>query len=449
MHRIGLTLFALFTPGVLVHAQDPADAAPVAKNIIVMIADGWGFNHVAATDYYQYGERGRQVYERTFRLYAMDTHSLKVPPYDPEKAWSDFTWVMGGATDSAAAATTMSTGVKTLNGAIGVDENNNPLEHAIDHAEELGKATGVVTSVLLSHATPAAFVAHDRSRGKYEEISKEMIERSAVDVIMGCGHPDFDTNGKPIPEDVEKAYRYVGGPDTWAKVVAGTAGADCDGDGTPDPWTLVQTRAGFDALQTGETPKRVLGVVPVQTSLQVERAVDDNPADDTPFQDPFLDTSPTLAELSLAALNVLDNDPDGLYLMIEGGAIDWASHENHAPRMLEEMIDYNQAIEAVVDWVEKNSSWDETLVIVTGDHECGYLTGPGSDPEMQPVQNNGKGALPGLEWHKRSHTNSLIPLYVRGAGAELFEVQVVGTDPKYGPYVDNSAIGKVAFTLMR
>lgn len=430
-------------------AQDASGDGPVAKNVIVMVADGWGFNHVLATDYYVHGEAGSQVYEKDFTGYGLDTHSLKVRPYDPEKAWADFGWVAEQATDSAAAATAMSTGVKTLNGAIGVDENSEPLEHAVDRAEKLGKSTGVITSVLLSHATPAGFSAHDRSRGNYEVISKEMIEESGLEVIMGCGHPDYDKNGEALPADAEKSYKYVGGEDTWKRIVDGEAGGDCDGDGETDPWTLIQSRNAFQALTEGDTPKRAIGVVPVQTSLQVERHMDKLTADDAPGKVPYLETSPTLAEMALGAINVLDNDPDGFYLMIEGGAVDWASHENYAPRMIEEMISYNEAIEAVVSWVEKNSSWDETLVIVTGDHECGYLCGPGSDPEWKPLVNNGKGNMPGVEWHKGSHTNSLLPLYVKGAGAELFESHVVGTDPIRGKYVDNTAVAKVPFAVMR
>ncbi len=336
-------LIALFCLG-SANAQEKTAEGPVAKNVIVFVADGWGFNHVLATDYYQYGETGKQVYEREFTEYGMDTHSLKVPPYDPEKAWGDFEWVKKAATDSAASATAMSSGVKTLNGAIGVDENDNPVEHAVDRAEKLGKSTGVITSVLLSHATPAAFSAHDRSRGNYEEISKEMINRSGLDVIMGCGHPDYDKNGELLSEDADKSYRYVGGPDTWAEIVAGTAGADCDGDGIPDPWTLIQTREGFQKLMSGDTPKRVIGVVPVETSLQVERYMDKLPSDDAPFKVPYLKTSPSFADMALGAINVLDNNPDGFYLMIEGGAVDWASHENYTPRMIEEMVAFNEAV---------------------------------------------------------------------------------------------------------
>ncbi len=106
-----------------------------------------------------------------------------------------------------------------------------------------------------------------------------------------------------------------------------------------------------------------------------------------PFVVPLIDTVPTLEEMTKAALNILDDDPDGLFLMIEGGAVDWASHANQSGRMIEEHIDFDNSVQAVVDWVQKNSNWGETLLIVTSDHETGYLTGPGSDPSWMPLIN--------------------------------------------------------------
>jgi alkaline phosphatase len=153
-------------------------------------------------------------------------------------------------------------------------------------------------------------------------------------------------------------------------------------------------------------------------------------------------------------MNVLDDDPDGFFLMVEGGAVDWASHGHNSGRMIEEEIDFNLAVEAAIQWVEENSTWEETLVIVTGDHETGYLTGPGSGPSAtdstakqspfwNPLANNGAGTLPGMEWHDDGHTRSLIPLYAKGAGSEGFADHVAGTDPVRGPYIENTAVGKV------
>jgi alkaline phosphatase len=195
----------------------------------------------------------------------------------------------------------------------------------------------------------------------------------------------------------------------------------------------------------------VLGVPQVANTLQFKRSGDKKKT--LPYEIPLTESIPTLAEMTQAALNVLDNDPDGLFLMIEGGAIDWAGHGNSSGRVIEEEIDFNKAVDAVVAWVEKNSSWDETLVIVTGDHETGYLLGPGSGPgtEGTPVfaslKNNGKGKLPGMQWNSGGHTNSLIPIYAKGNGSKALAGRVVGKDPRRGDYIDNTSIANTVFAL--
>jgi alkaline phosphatase len=158
--------------------------------------------------------------------------------------------------------------------------------------------------------------------------------------------------------------------------------------------------------------------------------------------------------------------------MIEGGAVDWAGHGNNLPRMIEEQIDFNNSVQAAVDWVEDNSDWDETLLIVTADHETGYLLGPGgfeytdvdsngeyTDDDIllgyKHVEDNGAGNLPGVEWFSGGHTNQIVPLFAKGAGAELFEQYIDGTDPNLagyygldgqiwdGDYIDNTGIYSV------
>ena len=243
--------------------------------------------------------------------------------------------------------------------------------------------------------------------------------------------------------------------------MAGSAGAD--GDGVADPWTLIQSRHAFQDLMTGSTPKRVIGVAKVASTLQQSRGGASGYGSEeiqahAPYETPLTESVPTLEEMTRAALNVLDNDPDGFFLMVEGGAVDWASHANQLGRMIEEQVDFNKSVDAAVAWVSANSSWDETLVIVTGDHECGYLTGPdsgpdgaaadsGEEPVWNPVVNNGQGVLPGAEWHSGSHTNSIIPFYARGAGASLFRHCADECDPVRGRYIDNTDIALVMFSL--
>jgi alkaline phosphatase len=430
------------------HASMPGK--PQAKNIIVMIGDGWGFNHLQAASYYEYGKGSRQIFNRFPFNYAMATYPAYYPGdycfgrgYDPQDAWNDFDYVKDCYTDSAASATAISTGVKTYNGAIGVGMGYEHLKHAIEVAEELGKATGVVSSVQLSHATPAGFVAHNRSRSNYAQIAQEMIHDSAVDVILGCGHPWYDGDGRP--RSTPNTFKYVGGSATWDALTAGTAGGDADGDGTNDPWTLIQEREEFRALSTGPTPRRVIGIPQVYKTLQQERG-GDRYAD--PYVVPLTQTVPTLKEMSAAALNVLDDDTDGMFLMIEGGAIDWASHGNQSGRMIEELIDFERAVEAVVDWVNGKSNWGETLLIVTGDHETGYLTGPYSSPSWEPLVNNGAGNMPGMEWHSYSHTNSLIVVSAKGDAARFLRQHADETDPVRGPYVDNTELALIVIRTM-
>jgi alkaline phosphatase len=410
-------------------------------NVIVMIADGWGYNQILATDYWNGSKAG---YENWETAYAMSTF-MDQGSYNPAWIWKNFDHVKYGATDSGAAATAMAAGVKTFWGAIGLGPDNEPVENLVERAESLGMATGVITSVPWSHATPACFVAHNSSRNNYSMIAYEMITKSAVDVIMGGGHPHFDENGAAADTS---DFHFVGGDSLWNALVAGTEGGDADGDGVADPWTLIQTRKEFRKLGFGKTPKRVIGVARVKETLQEKRSGADK--QDLPYTDPFIKRIPTLAEMTRGALNVLDNDPDGFFLMIEGGAVDWANHDNLLGRMIEEMDDFNHAFDTVIHWVETRSRWDETLVIVTGDHETGFLTGPGSEEtgEFSPVTDNGPGKLPGFQYHSDNHTNSLIPLYAKGIGSDRFGMQVVDDDSVRGEYIDNTAVAHIVFELL-
>ena len=145
--------------------------------------------------------------------------------------------------------------------------------------------------------------------------------------------------------------------------------------------------------------------------------------------------------MASAALNVLDNNEAGFFLMIEGGAVDWAASKNHSGRMIEEETAFNEAAATVCDWVEANSSLSETLVIVTSDHETGYLTG--SAGIYDEVVNNGQGQMPTMVWNSEGHTNQLVPVFAKGPGADLFQKYAVGADPVRGAYINNTDIPRV------
>lgn len=413
-----------------------AKKAQKPKNIILMVADGQGFNTVLATEYYT----GQPAPYRHFPIQlAASTFSAgnnaKDNPlgYDPARAWASVAYVMANATDSAAAATALNTGIKVYDGQVNWSTRGEPLKTLAQYASEKGKSTGAVTSVPISHATPAGVAAHNKSRGNYSEIAREMIYNSGLDVIMGCGHPLYNDNGKPV---VIPAYNYIGGDDTWKDIT--------DADGA-NGFKFIEKKEDFKKLANGQMtpPKKVLGIAQVAVTLQAGRSRG-NPATVEPTS--MNTTVPTLEIMSLGALRTLDQNPNGFYLMIEGGAVDWANHNNCLARMIEEEIDFNNTVQAVIDWVEKHSNWDETLLIVTADHETGYLWG--NKGYFAPLAFNGEGTLPGYAYNSNGHTNSLVPLYAIGAGSDVFKKLTVGTDLVRGNYVDNTDIFRVMHTAL-
>ncbi len=455
-----LPLTALITLNLMCSKPKKTDDVP--KNIIVFIGDGMGFNHVDATSMFMYGEAGKLVFEgKEWRKLAQATYSAitnkdsddgYTTGYSPRYARNDTAYLKSNFTDSGAAGTALSTGYKTYNSAIGLDIHGDTLKHASEVAKEIGKSAGVVTSVMLSHATPAGFSANSVHRNRYEQIAKQQILNKKLDVLMGCGHPEYNNDGEPD----EANYRYVGGSQLWEQLTADKpvtkfvidsveyTVSDINGDSKPDAWTLITDSTDFAALARGEKlPRRLLGIPKVHSTLQQSRK---NDAVEIPWKQPMITGLPDLAQMSLAALNVLNQNPKGFFVMIEGGAIDWAAHANQSGRVIEETHDFNKAIAAVVDWIEKHSSWDETLVIVTADHETGMLCGPvEGDQVVTQVKSNGKGNLPEMNWYSKDHTNSLVPLYVRGKGSEIFKLLADEFDPVRGPFVQNTEIAKSVF----
>ena len=455
-----------------------ADTAWAAKNVILMITDGGGCNTWLATSLYQ-GKLGKQVYDRPgWQHFACSTYPLNMSKkptgdqtqdrtliYDPLKAWdtsaiqfkkttgfAGYAYLTTTYTESAAAATAMATGRKTNNMAINWSNDNRPMRglSIAEIAKAHGKSTGVITTVEWSDATPAALGgAHNVNRNNHAQIANEMLGGGWLDVIMGGGNPDFDNNGRPLPPGMKRDYQWVGGNDTWTALKQGKRG-----------WKLIESKADFEALTSGPTPPKVVGTAQVAKTLQEQRG--NLTADlmthlvtphERPFEIPFNQNVPSLATMTKAAIHCLDGNPKGFYLMIEGGAVDWANHANQPERMIEEQVDFVKAVEAVVDWVDKHGNWDDTLLILTADHESGMIWGPKSDKAaFEPLEDRGPGHLPGMRYNSHWHTNSLVPLYARGCGSGRFAELVRGTDPKAaavwrfsGKYIDNTDI----FTVMK
>lgn len=460
MKRRGL--FVLLV--ILLFSAGAVGVAPAAgvKNVILMITDGGGFNCFEAASMFEgrwdaRSQRSREVFDQpgwthlACSTYPRNTSKTALGTneqdpslvYDPLKAWDPregYAWLIAGYTDSAAAATALSTGRKTYTSAINWSDKNRPLLPTLgEAAKATGRAAGVITSVQWSHGTPAGLgIAHNVKRYNYVEIANEMLQRGVLDVIMGAGNPEFNPNGQPR-EANERDYRYVGGQDNWKAIEAARA--------VPDGYYLgyrpVSTKAEFEALTSGPTPPKVLGTAQVAATLQQSRRPLD--AYDASKDAPLNSNVPSLATMTRAALNVLDENPNGFYLMIEGGAVDWANHGNQPTRMIQEQVDFHHAIEAVVQWVKRHGGWSETLLVITADHETGLIWGPNSDTTaFEPLEDRGPGVVPGMKYHSKSHTNSLVPLRVRGAGSQAFCRLAVGRDdPVRGAYVTNTDVAAV------
>ncbi len=454
------------------------ERAYAAKNVIIMIADGAGYNTWLATSMYQ-GKVGKQVYDgagwlktsvATYPLNRSEAPTKKMKQdeaviYSEAKAWdktpvedelfpfAGYKWLTSTYTDSAAAATAMATGKKTYNNSINWSNEDRPMlgETIPEIAKKRGRSVGVITTVPWSHATPAGFGgAHSIKRDKYVEIANEMLDASYLDVIMGAGHPDFDDDGKPLTRPLKRSdFQYVGGRKTWETLKK---------ESHPAGWTMIETKEEFEKLAAGPGVKKLLGTAQVGQSLQKGRAIGEAPLPGTkprqlvPFEKPLLTTVPDLATMAKGAINCLSSNPDGFYLMIEGGAVDWANHSKQPERMIEEQMDYLRAVEAVVAWVDKNSNWEDTVLILTADHECGFVWGPDADKmAFPPLVDNGPGKMPGVKHYSDNHSNSLVPLYARGKDAEKFKELVRGRDATAAAFWDVSGeyIGNVdIFTVM-
>jgi alkaline phosphatase len=420
-----------------------ADATLRPKNVILMLSDGTGANTIAATGMYA-GKLGKQIYDgeawtksyvSTYPLRTTETpidgpRGLTQDPdvvYDPAKNWdttpvttttgrnpdhfAGYAWTKRTAPDSANTMVSVVTGRKTYNNAVNVDGNGKPMTTFAELSQRAGKAVGVVTTVQFADATPSvAGGAHNVSRDNRTAVAAEMLNAGLLSVIMGAGNPDYDNDGKAraMPN-----YSWVSIND-WTALRAGNH---------PGGFKLIQNVGEFEALASAATtPAKVAGIARSFDGTQAYRG-GANPAVETPFSVPRRKDVPALKTMALGALNVLDADPDGLFLMIEGGGVDRAMHANNMGRVIEERMEFDEAVEAVSAYLDANTAgnnWSNTLVIVTGDHDH-LLLGPDSDTvPYQPLVDHGAGHVPGYKWQNAGHSNQLVPLYARGPGAAMF-----------------------------
>lgn len=288
-----------------------------SPGIILFIGDGMGTTHRQAATWLAVGEQG------VLAMDAMPVRGSAITSSADHKI-----------TDSAAAATAIATGQLTNNHFLGVDPDENLLVSILELAQNQGWSVGLVTTTQLTHATPAAFAVHYPDRTANLEIARQIMN-NGVDVLLGGGEDDFfsqnetgcfEGNGKQpegldlVAQAVEAGYSYV-----------------CSGD-------------QLDSLDTAHTDK-VLGLFAAEGMVG-----------------PY---NPNLTAMTRTALEILSRDPDGFFLMVEGGQIDWAAHEHDAETDMVNTLGLDSAVSLAEMFALDHP---DTLIIVTADHETGGMS---------------------------------------------------------------------------
>jgi len=285
------------------------------QNVIFLIGDGMGNSYTTGYRTLKDDPNTPEMEDTKFDPYLVgmqSTHS-----WDPEES----------VTDSAAAATSMSAGIKTYNGAIAVDLEKKDVKTVLEQAKENGQSTGLVATSQINHATPAAFGSHDESRNNYNEIADDYYDdlingEHKVDVLLGGGTSYFVRDDRDITKEFEK-----------------------------DGYSYVTTR---DEMLNDKN-EQILGLfAPKGLDKKIDR-----PAE-----------QPSLKEMTNTALERLNKNDKGFFLMVEGSQIDWAGHDNDVVAAMSDMEDFEEAFQAAIDFAKKDKN---TLVIATADHSTGGM----------------------------------------------------------------------------
>ena len=319
-------------------------------NVIFCIGDGMGFEKVKAAGMYAHGKNGTLSFEAFPYQGEVTTHSADSP-----------------TTDSAAAATAMATGSKVNNGVIStaLPGDSRELCTLLECFKDQGKSTGLVSTTFITHATPAAFGAHEPKRGNLAEIAEDYLNQTRPNVLLGGG-------GNGMAEEAAEAAGF----------------------------TVVTNRGELLSLNA-EKVTRVSGQFG-GTNL--------------PYEFDGLGDLPHLSEMTASALKILTKNPTGFFLMIEGGRIDHAGHSNDIERNVYETLEFSRTVQIAFDWAKGRK---DTLIIVTADHETGGL---------KVLENNGMGIFPTVSWSTSGHTTTNIPVYGWGPNAACISGAMDNTD---------------------
>jgi alkaline phosphatase len=370
-------------------AADGSDNGRPHRSVIFVNGDGMSAAHREAARLYLKGLTGE------LQMNQLPAAGLEeTTPNDPSTV----------ITDSAAAATAWATGVKTYNGAISVDANKNPLTYLGAEAKKAGKATGLVTTAQVTDASPAAFFSSTPQRSAQDEIARQNLEVSKPDVILGGGEDWW------YPAGTAGAY-----PDHPAKDPS-EASKGTKGNLVDEAKKLGYTVATDSASLSAAGSSKLLGL------FANEEMFEQRPEGEG---DLYAPTVP-LKDMTSKALSTLSKDKDGFFLFVEEEGVDEFAHENNGEKMLASMKALDETVGMLRQYV---TSHPNTLLVVTGDHDCGGLTvedtsatdesgdGKTISGEDGPFAVAGSGKRFKLDWTTTGHTGVPTPVTATGPGS--------------------------------
>jgi len=316
------------------------------KNVILMIGDGMGPGQMGLLEEYA-RKAPNSIYDGrdTAIKTLIDNGVLGMSLHSPADAL---------VVDSACSASHLASGVDAPSEAIGIDVDGNHVESVLEIAKKLGKATGLVSDTRLTHATPAAFASHQPHRSLENKIAEDMLA-AGVDVMLSGGLRYW------IPQAVnEKGALYQ-------QLMTQTGGGIKIKSKRKDDKNLLNQakQAGYAVVHTRDSLAKAKGeqILGLFAYSGMQDGISYSNSRHSEQR-----TMPSLKEMTQKALETLSKDPDGFFLMVEGGQIDWAGHNNDAATMLHEMLKFDETIQYVYEWVKDRQ---DTLVVVTADHETG------------------------------------------------------------------------------
>ncbi len=318
---------------------------PGVQNVILLIGDGMGPQQIGLLEEYA-RHAPTSVYDDrpTALARAMRVGQVGVALNGPANAL---------VVDSACSASQLASGQPALSETVGLNAEGEPVPTVLELARSRGKATGLVSDTRLTHATPAGFAAHVTHRSMENDIAAQMLQ-ARVDVMLSGGLRHWIPESANEPGSVRDELRGRIG-ETLSLSSRRTDERDLLGEAAEAGYDLVFDTHGLDSAE-GD---RLLGLFAssgMMNGIEHTRIRDDERR------------QPTLREMTAKALDVLERDEDGFFLMVEGGQIDWAGHANDAGWLLHELLKFDQTVDYVLEWAAER---DDTLIVITADHETG------------------------------------------------------------------------------